>query len=476
MNQDDNWVTGDHLFGLDTNADSPIFRSHLDKDEMPVSLTSWTAKDFSEIYVRFYPHLVRHARKFLNNNLQSEEVVQDAFLYLMTSLPEIDSEIGVLKLLKWKVRLLSLDVIRAQGKNRVSPIDDGPELAGDQLEIDEQLIRADDAAIVSLALAKLAPRQREALIASVYEEKATVEVAEQLMLSENATRQLVFRAKAAFKKALVGEADTQGLAVSELLSLATKKARRDAARLVPLASALAITLAISIGLVSNQGIQVQNEAGLSDSRVSPTQSLEPIAPAEMLKPEGVGEGPGDDSELQSELSSKEKVIDEEIAPAADSVEAVGNVPDLDDVAKVEGQIAVARPVVLGSPVQNLNSGFSVSQPGLEGERTLMVYGDAGFVASVIISGNPESGLKLLEPSFKIFIDGVGVTVLEDKSASTTNTASDRTSLTMVATGLTVLFDKAQLGEASYFGSASVTLSVDLDRLGQPIQANLFVNQ
>jgi len=55
--------------------------------EHGVILKDWSAQDFANIYVRFRPHLISHARKFLRAETQAEEVVQDAFLYLMTALP-----------------------------------------------------------------------------------------------------------------------------------------------------------------------------------------------------------------------------------------------------------------------------------------------------------------------------------------------------------------------------------------------------
>jgi sterol 3beta-glucosyltransferase len=76
-------------------------------------------------------------------------------------------------------------------------------------------------------MAKLQPRQREALIATLYQEKAPEVVAAQMGLSENAFRQLLFRARGAFRKALVGEAETQGMRVSEILSLAARKAAKE---------------------------------------------------------------------------------------------------------------------------------------------------------------------------------------------------------------------------------------------------------
>ena len=191
-------------------------------------LKEWSAQDFSNIYVRFRPHLERHARRFLSDQGRVDEVVQDAFLYLMVTLPELDSEIGVLRFMKWKVRLLCLDVIRASGKAYVNNLDDQPELASSEPEVSTGLEQAEDAAIVRLALSKLNPRHREVLLASIYEEKSTEEIAAQVGLSENATRQLVFRARAAFKKALLGDdVNTEGMSVSAILSVAARKAAQD---------------------------------------------------------------------------------------------------------------------------------------------------------------------------------------------------------------------------------------------------------
>lgn len=196
--------------------------------EQRAILRNWSAQDFAAIYVRFRPHLERHAKRFLRNPSQVDEVVQDAFLYLMVTLPELDSELGVLRFLKWKVRLLCLDVIKAHSKAFMADIDEHGDFAADQPEIGSDLERAEDSAIVRLALAKLQPRHREVLIASIYEEKSTLEIAGQVGLTENATRQLLLRARAALKKALVGEVNTQGMSINQILSVAARKAAHDA--------------------------------------------------------------------------------------------------------------------------------------------------------------------------------------------------------------------------------------------------------
>ena len=277
----------DDEFGL------PEFRSHFADDLKPAKLKDWTAQDFASIYVRFKPHLDRHARRFLRDQIQVEEVVQDAFLYLMTTLPELDSELGVLKFLKWKVRLLALDVIRASARNRNVPIAENEEFEAKGLSAPEQVERAEDAAIVQMALAKLQPRHREVLIATVYEEKATEVVAAQMGLSENATRQLVFRARSAFKRALIGEAETAGLSMGQILSIATRKAAQEAGKQIAAVGTFLLVLITGFALwprlapVDQLAIEPEPTNTTSTQPVpQPSQSGTPSAtPAPSASPE-----------------------------------------------------------------------------------------------------------------------------------------------------------------------------------------------
>lgn len=257
----------DDEFGL------PEFRIHLADSLTPAVLRDWTAADFASIYVRFRPHLERHAKKFLRNPSQVEEVVQEAFLYLMTTLPELDSELGVLRFLKWKTRLLALDVIRANSKVTLAPIEESPDLASNDPELSQDLERAEDAGIVALALSKIQPRHREAIIATLYEEKSAEVVAAQMGLSENAFRQLLFRARSAFRKALVGEAETKGKSISEILSIAARKAAAESGKYISAAGAFLLILAVSIGVLPNLSAPVQEQV-ISGPATSPTQEPE----------------------------------------------------------------------------------------------------------------------------------------------------------------------------------------------------------
>jgi RNA polymerase sigma factor (sigma-70 family) len=281
---------------LDEQSDEDFGDLELkERDGKPVKLAEWSAQDFSSIYLRFRPHLERHARRFLRNPSQVDEVVQDAFLYLMVSLPELDSEIGVLRFLKWKTRLLALDVIRASGRAYINSIDDVQEPESNDPEVSSNLEQQDDAAVVRLALSKLNPRHREVLIASMYEEKSTEQIAAQVGLSENATRQLIFRARAAFKKALIGDVDTTGMSAAAILSVAARKAASEGKKVG--AAALTLIALVVMSLTVFPGLNRATTDQMAEAPVNPGSSSEAGQTA------GSVEMPGETSEEAASGSS-----------------------------------------------------------------------------------------------------------------------------------------------------------------------------
>jgi RNA polymerase sigma-70 factor (ECF subfamily) len=291
--------------------------------EYPFSIAEWSAQDFSNIYVRFRPHLERHARKFLNDPGQVEEVVQEAFLYLMTSLPELDSEIGVLKFLKWKTKMLALDVIRSSSRAPVEVDVDSVELRANLPEPDSRLAQADDAAIVSMALAKLPLRQREALVAAVYEEKSHQAAAIQLGLSENAFRQLLHRSRAAFRKALIGEAETAGKSLSEILSIAAKKAAKESGRIASAAGAVLLILGLALALPFQPQLPAEQLSEPAPVAETAPDSNQPVTaePSPLVETEVAEE-----SELVLEVEAEETLILGEVVQAAAPVEQTQSEP------------------------------------------------------------------------------------------------------------------------------------------------------
>jgi RNA polymerase sigma-70 factor (ECF subfamily) len=304
----------------------------------PVKLAEWSAQDFSSIYLRFRPHLERHARRFLNNPSQVDEVVQDAFLYLMVSLPELDSEIGVLRFLKWKTRLLALDVIRASGRAYINSIDDVQEPASHDPEISSSLEQQDDAAVVKLALSKLNPRHREVLIASMYEEKSTEQIAAQVGLSENATRQLIFRARAAFKKALIGDVDTTGMSAAAILSVAARKAASEGKKVGAAALTLIALVVMSLTVFPGLNMSPSDQMAEAPANSGANQEVGDFAGTSTQDSVAAGDsadpGSGDAGTADAEAAA---------APAKakkDPVEKVLSGPALGDVMNADSRSIV----------------------------------------------------------------------------------------------------------------------------------------
>lgn len=299
---------------LDEESDEEFGQteSEVASSDQKAVLREWNAQDFAAIYTRFRPHLERHARRFLRNPSQVDEVVQDAFLYLMVTLPELDSELGVLRFLKWKVRLLALDVIRANGKVYHADLEEHQDsIASEDPEMDLELERAEDAAIVRLALAKLQPRHREVLIASIYEEKSTFEIAEQVGLTENATRQLMLRARLSLRRALVGEVDTRDMSLSQILSVAAKKAAYEAKNAgIQTLSVIAIAV-LGVAAFLNFGgfgaaTQIAEPAPTSQQASPAPQAETEPAPGESAAPAEAPEGETSGAiGAESEISNSE---------------------------------------------------------------------------------------------------------------------------------------------------------------------------
>jgi len=403
----------------------PEFSEHVSESKEPVVLKDWTAQDFASIYVRFRPHLERHAKRYLVNPSQIEEVVQDAFLYLMTTLPELDSEIGVLKFLKWKTRLLALDVIRANSRVSLSPLEGDREFQADLPESSQELERADDAAIVSLALAKLQPRHREALIATLYEEKSAALVSAQMGMSENAFRQLLFRSRAAFKKALIGEAETAGLSMSAVLSIAARKAAAESGKYISAAGALLLVLGISIGILPN----LAGDSGGQISLISQPESLSPAESRVLTETQIDGAAPSaieesEIAEISTPISRQESALDLQPPVDAggvdagpgeviDSSELPSQVPAVDvrqseDVERdaiIDESLATMKSklgddVALALAVRNdLTNGALVTEEVSEGQ--LLITGSTGLTSHVTFDHTTKTGISRVWFTFDV---------------------------------------------------------------------------
>lgn len=465
----------------------PEFREHLSETLTPAILKDWTAADFASIYVRFRPHLERHARKFLQNHSQVEEVVQDAFLYLMTTLPQLDSELGVLKFLKWKVRLLSLDIIRINSRASIAPLDEQHDIAAEVPELSQDVERADDAAVVALALAKLQPRHREVLIASIYEEKSNEVVASQMGLTENATRQLLFRARSSFKKALIGEADSQGMSASELLSLAARKAARERVRYVSAVGAVLLTLTVSFGFLPNlkqlsidqvsepAPVRLQLAEGSVDPDASSLQTQN--TPAEAgLEPEQIDVVPQEEVE-QPPSEAPPVGLASPASPAAPTVptstEPVAEIGFLDPILNEGSLVTILTTNVSQAGFYTdsyastdfLSTGFRASSIEVFGGTGISAFLDIDFATATIHNA-----------VFQMWVEGHPYFAVAMNSSTRVNRVVDGFEIEYRSSNFWVVSDSGEVFDQSPLASASATVTVILDTSGNPINASMQVEK
>jgi RNA polymerase sigma-70 factor (ECF subfamily) len=472
---------------LDKESDeefgAPEYKEHLADSLTPAVLKDWSASDFASIYVRFRPHLERHSRRYLVNPSQVEEVVQDAFLYLMTTLPELDSEVGVLKFLKWKTRLLSLDVIRLNSRVSIAPLDDQPEIAANTPEMSLEMERADDAAIVSMALAKLQPRHREILIASIYEEKSTDAVAEQLGLSENATRQLLFRARSAFKKALIGEVETAGMSVGQILSVAARKAAAESGKYVAAAGAFLLVMAVSLGVLPNI-----NQSTTEQIAIAPSQSAESVAPAtseqssatESVESPAVATEPGqlpfDSTEASAVVATEtasepvtQSVVRSSSALPASTAEESRSEPIFDEASVAT---ILATNVSQAGYYTNSYASSDFLSAGFRGS-SVEIFGGTGISAFLDID---LANRTVFNAVYQMWVDGKRYYAVAENSSVGTNPIAGGYEVVLRASDFWVVDDKGNVFDKSPLANAISTVTLSLDPDGNPVKASMKVSR
>ena len=490
---------------LDSHLDSesedefglPVFKDRLDPGadaSTSGDLGKWSAEDFASIYVRFRPHLVRHAERYISNKALAEEVVQDAFLYLMTSLPELDNEVGVLKFLKWKIRFLAFDVLRSSSvKKEVSTSDSFDDVA-ENADFVADYERAEDAAIIRLALAKLSPRHREALVASVYEERSTSDLAKQMDLSENATRQLLLRARGAFRKALVGEAETSGKSVSQILAIAAKKTATDVKKNAVRVgiSALAIVLGFGLTALPTSDVEetVANLAAEGEIAISGEDSGEDLDSLGITNSEAARQSSSnsDDISKQAGSSDQESQQQDVILSALESTESIP------EEAESEPQTAGAPPVIpteqrteslLAWDEKSLESILTtnVTQAGfyrgtksdlasqLHQGETIEVFGGTGISAFIDFQQETSAVRGIL---FQMNIGGkdyLGVPAITEVERESSGPHSI---LRIAASDFYIVDSSGLVLSDSPLASAQAILTVDLDNSSNPTAASLSV--
>ena len=161
--------------------------------------------DFAGLYIRHRASFTLHARRYLRDARDADEVVQEAFLRLFLALPELETELQALAYCRRTITNLCIDRYRAQAR-RPSLVDLDSAGALDLAEDDpgDPVVRAEDAAMVRAALSLLSPLHRAALVKREIEEKTLPVIAEELEIPEESVKHVLFRARRALRRILAG--------------------------------------------------------------------------------------------------------------------------------------------------------------------------------------------------------------------------------------------------------------------------------
>jgi RNA polymerase sigma-70 factor (ECF subfamily) len=323
-------------------------------------------------------------------------------------------------------------------------------------DISEGLERVDDAAIVSLALAKLQPRHREALIATLYEEKSNDVVAEQMGLSNNAFRQLLFRARASFRQALVGEAETAGKSISEILSIAARKAAQDSGKIVASAGAFLLVLALSLSFGPAIFRAPSTQVADSTPMVEPQQPSEQVAPVELVEEIPVPEA--------FSVLTVEPVVNTVVSPEADEQPKV---PSEDDLRRVQLMN------VLDNGLATKLSGDMETAELKAGSGTVVIQAKNGLTAHVAYDLNSETVVQ--HAYFVLEVEGNQLTAVPKVSMSVVERGSS-TQVSYAATDLLIGDFGGSFGyvsvENTLFSRSGLMIDLVLDPQGNVISAKL----
>jgi RNA polymerase sigma factor (sigma-70 family) len=227
----------------------------------------------------------------LRSDSEANEVVQEAFIKFILAAPELDTKERALAYMRATINNLSLNVIRARGSRPNLVALDSDTSAERLAEIavenyipaDVSMSAAEDAAIIKLALSKLSPAERAALVMWEMEGRSTSEIATELGIKESAVRHTVSRARASLRRVLSELIidEERGLTALDMLSTSYKKAAEIAQKSSKVALSLLLVVTAFLGfnsLTGNEGNVQVNDLAISTPATVQDAPATPAAP------------------------------------------------------------------------------------------------------------------------------------------------------------------------------------------------------
>jgi RNA polymerase sigma-70 factor (ECF subfamily) len=203
----------------------------------------------------------------------------------------------------------------------------------------------------------------------MYEEKSTEEIASQVGLSENATRQLIFRARAAFKKALIGDVDTTGMSAAAILSVAARKAASEGKKVG--AAALTLIALVVMSLTVFPGL----------NRATTDQMAE--APVNSESSDSSNQAPGEVSGNASKVAQTpdSEIVEDSAATGGETSANTGGLSSTPAPTPSATAVKKAIEAVLESPSAGAVYNSDAKSMVLAIDQNYGVFGENGLTAT-----------------------------------------------------------------------------------------------
>jgi RNA polymerase sigma factor (sigma-70 family) len=244
--------------------------------------------DLGAFYTEHRSELLAHANRVLKDSAKAEEVTQDALIKFMLAAPELESTEHALSYLHRTIENLCIDLFRLEGRRpNLVVLDDATAEVEATWQVDgdhsASISAAEDAAIIRLALTKLSPAERAALVMWEIEGRSTSEIAAELGIKESTVRHTVARARASLRRVLSELIVDQerGLTALDMLSTSYKKAAELAQKSSKVALSFILVATAFLGfnsLTGNEGSVQFNELAISAPKTVQEEVVTPEAP------------------------------------------------------------------------------------------------------------------------------------------------------------------------------------------------------
>jgi RNA polymerase sigma factor (sigma-70 family) len=206
----------------------------------------------------------------------------------MLAAPELESTDHALLYLHRTIENLCIDLFRLEGRRpNLVVLDDATAEVEATWQVDgdhsASISAAEDAAIIRLALTKLSPAERAALVMWEMEGRSTSEIAAELGIKESTVRHTVARARASLRRVLSELVidEERGLTALDMLSTSYKKAAEIAQKSSKVALSLLLVVTAFLGfnsLTGNEGNVQVNDLAISTPTTVTEEAVTPAAP------------------------------------------------------------------------------------------------------------------------------------------------------------------------------------------------------